>query len=358
LVTTLDNSGVVANTYGSAASVPVFSVDAKGRVTSVTNTGINFSTATVSQADNIKTVTSTATTLYPTFVDSDNNPAAYEALYTDAGISYNASTNLLNVSGIRPTAIQDTSGGTGSNNFVLTANGSGGWTWKIASTSGGSSAIGGITVQEESSTVGAVLGTQIVNFIGPGVTASAGATGTVNVTLSSTGTSSPVGTVIWYSGLTAPTDYLPCDGASYSRTVYSALFSVLSTRFGSVNASSFNVPDLRNRFAVGSGSAYSVGNTGGVDNVTLSTNQIPAHTHGSFDFGHTHASPGAGGFLARNGSPGSTTTSTVNASGQLQSYGSTGGGFANISNANNVTTGSSHENRPPYLALLPCIKYQ
>jgi hypothetical protein len=100
LVTTLDNTGVIANTYGSSTVVPVFAVDAKGRVTSVTNTGINFSAATVLNADNIKTVSSTATTLYPTFVDSDNNPAAYEALYTDAGITYNASANLLTLTNL------------------------------------------------------------------------------------------------------------------------------------------------------------------------------------------------------------------------------------------------------------------
>ena len=103
LVTTLDSTGVVANTYGSSTTVPVFTVDAKGRITSVTNTSVNFSTATVSQSDTVKTVSSSATVLYPTFVDSDNNPAAYEALYTDAGISYNASTNLLTTSNLAVT---------------------------------------------------------------------------------------------------------------------------------------------------------------------------------------------------------------------------------------------------------------
>lgn len=39
-------------------------------------------------------------------------------------------------------------------------------------------------------------------------------------------------------------------------------------------------PDLRNRFIVGAGSSYSVGNTGGSDTVSLNTNQIPAHSHG------------------------------------------------------------------------------
>ena len=100
LVTTLDNTGVSAGTYGSSTIVPVFAVDAKGRITSVTNTGINFSTATVAQADKVATVsTSTNALFYPTFVDSNNSPIDYESLYTNNGISYNPSTNLLSIGG-------------------------------------------------------------------------------------------------------------------------------------------------------------------------------------------------------------------------------------------------------------------
>ena len=51
-----------------------------------------------------------------------------------------------------------------------------------------------------------------------------------------------------------------------------------------------NTPDLRNRFIVGAGSSYSVGNTGGSDTVSLNTNQIPAHSHG---FSLSAASAGA-----------------------------------------------------------------
>ena len=103
LVTTLANSGVAANTYGSSTTIPVFAVDAKGRITSVTNTSVNFSSATVAQSDTIKTVSSSATVLYPTFVDSNNNSASYESVFTDDGISYNASTNLLTLENITVT---------------------------------------------------------------------------------------------------------------------------------------------------------------------------------------------------------------------------------------------------------------
>ena len=181
--TELSTTGVTAGTYGSSTQVGIVTVDAKGRITSASNVGINFSTATVAQSDAIKTVTSSAITLYPTFVDSDNNPAAYEALYTDGDISYNASTNLLTIPKIKPAEIQDTAGGTGSDNFVLTANGTGGWTWKVAGTSGGTAAIGGITVQEQGSTVGTAAGITTVNFVGDDITATAsGSIATITLT--------------------------------------------------------------------------------------------------------------------------------------------------------------------------------
>ena len=175
--TVLSTTGVVAGTYGSSTQVGIVTVDSKGRITSASNVSINFGAATVSQSDTIKTVESSATLLYPTFVDSNNNPAAYEALYTDADISYNVSTNLLTVPKIKPTEIQDTAGGTGSDNYVLTANGTGGWTWKVASTSGGSTAIGGITIQEEGTTQGTASAVTSINFVGADVTASASGIG-------------------------------------------------------------------------------------------------------------------------------------------------------------------------------------
>ena len=49
-----------------------------------------------------------------------------------------------------------------------------------------------------------------------------------------------------------------------------------------------STPDLRNRFVVGAGSGYSVGNTGGADTVTLTEAQIPSHNH-SFSGSHSHS---------------------------------------------------------------------
>ena len=87
---------MTADTYGSTVTIPVITVDAKGRVTAVTNTGINFGTATVQQAQTIQTQTrSVSSDHFLTFVDSDNaTSGSFENLFTDAGVKYNPGTNL------------------------------------------------------------------------------------------------------------------------------------------------------------------------------------------------------------------------------------------------------------------------
>lgn len=67
----------------------------------------------------------------------------------------------------------------------------------------------------------------------------------------------PVGTVISFMGLTAPKDYLACDGAEYSIERYSELADFFRVQFGAVNyfggngTTTFAVPDLRNLFLRG-----------------------------------------------------------------------------------------------------------
>jgi hypothetical protein len=53
-------------------------------------------TGTAAKADTVKTVsTATNADFYLTFVDSNNGTAAYESVYTDAGVTYNPSTNAI-----------------------------------------------------------------------------------------------------------------------------------------------------------------------------------------------------------------------------------------------------------------------
>lgn len=54
-----------------------------------------------------------------------------------------------------------------------------------------------------------------------------------------------------YGSNTAPTNFLSCDGTSYSRTTYATLFAVIGTRFGAIDINSFNIPDFRGIFPRG-----------------------------------------------------------------------------------------------------------
>ncbi len=131
---TLAASGVVAGTYGNSTNVATFTVDSKGRVTSAGNAGINFTAATVSQANSIRTIRNQDDQdRFISFYENNNTSFAYQVPWTDSGLTYNPSTNLLSVPNIRPTAIQGTSGQTGSSGEVPVANGSGGWAWGVAS---------------------------------------------------------------------------------------------------------------------------------------------------------------------------------------------------------------------------------
>ena len=83
---TLASTGVAANTYGSSTQIPVFAVDSKGRVTSVTNTSISFGAATVASADKLtngRTIAITGDLAYtsPSF-DGTTNVTAIGTLAT------------------------------------------------------------------------------------------------------------------------------------------------------------------------------------------------------------------------------------------------------------------------------------
>ena len=99
-----------------------------------------------------------------------------------------------------------------------------------------------------------------------------------------------------------------------------------------------STPDLRGRFVVGyhnSDSDYDVNDTGGAASVTLTTNQIPSHTH---SYSSANYPTSSGPEQNQSGSPEDRTTFNVS-----KTTGGTGGG-------------QSHENRPPYYALCYIMK--
>ena len=80
-------------------------------------------------------------------------------------------------------------------------------------------------------------------------------TNILNRVLPITAHTAQVGEVIAYAGNTIPEGWLACDGGAVSRTTYSKLFAVIGTTYGSGNGSTtFNIPNLKGRFPLGTGS--------------------------------------------------------------------------------------------------------
>lgn len=82
----------------------------------------------------------------------------------------------------------------------------------------------------------------------------------------------------------APQGWALCNGQSMPVQQYLSLFGVIGTSFGGNGVTTFNLPDFRSRIPVGAGqgpstSAYTIGQSGGTETVTLDMSEIPAHTH-------------------------------------------------------------------------------
>ena len=106
----------------------------------------------------------------------------------------------------------------------------------------------------------------------------------------------PIGAIVDFAGTSAPAGWLLCFGQAVSRDDYADLFEIIGTVYGVGDAATtFNLPDLRGRVAAGKDdmggtpasrltSAWGpnglvLGATGGLEHHTLTTNQIPSHTH-------------------------------------------------------------------------------
>jgi microcystin-dependent protein len=149
----------------------------------------------------------------------------------------------------------------------------------------------------------------------------------------------------------APQGWAFCDGHLLPISQNTALFSLLGTTYGGDGTTTFALPDLRGRIAVGFGQGpglqdYSLGETGGEEFVTLTIAQMPAHTHplmGQSALG-TSASPMGGIWAAQS---------------RLEVYSSatpdSAMGGASISNAGGS---QPYDNRSPYLVVNYIIALQ
>lgn len=153
-----------------------------------------------------------------------------------------------------------------------------------------------------------------------------------------------LGQIIFFAGNYAPRNWALCYGQLLPISEYQALFSILGFTYGGDGRTTFALPDLRGRTAMGNGSnptgsSYPLGFMGGQETVLLNGSQMPVHSHNirAKEEGDTDDPNGV--YIAGNG--------------QL-SFGTTSDVTLNQSTVDSAGGNQPHNNMQPYTAL-SCI---
>jgi microcystin-dependent protein len=144
-----------------------------------------------------------------------------------------------------------------------------------------------------------------------------------------------------------PKGWALCNGQTLSISSYAALFALLGTTYGGNGTTTFNLPNLQGRVPLHQGtglSTYVIGQSAGVENVTLLSTQIPAHSHivQCNTGGGNQASP-ANGYPA------------VESTGTSLDYSSAANNTMSPTMIENAGGGQAHTNIQPYLCVNFCI---
>ena len=148
-----------------------------------------------------------------------------------------------------------------------------------------------------------------------------------------------VGELRLFAGNFAPAGWMFCNGALLPISENATLFSLIGTTYGGDGQTTFGLPDLRGRVPVHRSNGFTLGQAGGTESVTLTTAQVPAHTHA------LRASTAAGTISA----PGN---AVLAATGAVNSYGSGSPDQTMTADALTVSGGlEPHDNMAPFLAV-------
>jgi microcystin-dependent protein len=115
-----------------------------------------------------------------------------------------------------------------------------------------------------------------------------------------------VGEIRIFAGNFAPAGWMLAEGQLLPISEYETLFNLIGTTYGGDGQSTFALPDLRGRVPLHQGNAFTLAETGGVEQVTLTVSQIPNHTHALLVAGVPADLPNAQGNLLGDGTGGLT----------------------------------------------------
>jgi microcystin-dependent protein len=88
-----------------------------------------------------------------------------------------------------------------------------------------------------------------------------------------------VGEIRMFAGNFAPAGWMFCEGQQLPISENETLFQLIGTTYGGDGQSVFNLPDLRGRIPIHQGNGFILAETGGAEEITLTTQQMPVHTH-------------------------------------------------------------------------------
>jgi microcystin-dependent protein len=88
-----------------------------------------------------------------------------------------------------------------------------------------------------------------------------------------------VGEIRMFAGNFAPAGWQFCEGQLLAISENDTLFNLIGTTYGGDGQSTFALPDLRGRIPLHQGNGFILAETGGAEEITLTVNQVPAHSH-------------------------------------------------------------------------------
>jgi microcystin-dependent protein len=88
-----------------------------------------------------------------------------------------------------------------------------------------------------------------------------------------------VGEIRIFAGNFAPAGWMFCEGQLLPISENETLFQLIGTTYGGDGESTFALPDLRGRVPIHQGNGFTLAETGGAEEITLTVQQIPAHSH-------------------------------------------------------------------------------